>query len=249
MTPLSDIPLDSVSFLIGAVACLVLGGKSLWRYRSSRDDLSKYMTWFALLMGMALAMFSAAAFFTLNESTLLFWSVAGEFPFFGAMVAQAAIMWFLIIRPRFPVYYLTVPVALLGLAAFIYAVPYTTLSVETNFIVFQNPRFTSWIIALLMFGLFGPVGIYFLRMAPKQSSFKAMLNAVSLSCAFLGVGVVGAGFEVVVGSIMTHFSVITNTIFFSFFLVGVLWPRRADARLPLQLSSAPQQTKGPPHAI
>jgi hypothetical protein len=243
MTPLSEIPTDAISFLIGAAACLVLGGKSWLHFHRSRDDLSRYMAWFALLTGIALAMFSVPSFFTLNESVLLFWGVAGEFPFFAAMVAQAAIMWFLIIRPRFPVYYLIVPVAILGLAAAIYAVPYTQLTVEPNFILFQNPRFTALIIAALMLGLFGPVGIYFLKMAPRQDGFKSMLNAVSLSVVYLGVGVAGAGFEIIAGSIMTHFSVVTNTIFFSFFLLGVLWPRRADARLPLALGTDQVNTR------
>ncbi len=215
MTALTDIPIDSISFLIGALACLVLGGKSLSRYRRSRDQLSKYMAWFALLTGIALAMFSMPSFFTLNPTALLFWGVAGEFPFFGGMVAQAAIMWFLILRRRMSLYLLTVPVAIIGLAASIYATGHTELIVSDNFVTFLNPRFTTLTIAVLMLGLFGPVGVYFLRMAPQQTSFKAMLNAVSLSGAYLGVGVIGAGFEIITGQIMTRTSVISNTIFFT----------------------------------
>jgi hypothetical protein len=236
MTALTDIPIDSISWQIGAAACLVLGFKSLTRYRRSRDELSKYMAWFALLTGIALAMFGFPSLFTLDTGTLLVWGLAGEFFFFGGMVAQAAIMWSLILRGRIPLYLITVPVAMLGLAASVYAVPHTELVLSNDFVTFFNPRFTTLVIAVLMFGLFAPVGLYLLRMAPRQDSFKSMLTSLGLSVAYLGIGIIGGGFEIVTGQIMTRASMPSNTLFFTFLLVAVLWPRRADAKPPLRLA-------------
>lgn len=236
MTALTDLPLDSISWQIGAVACLALGFKSLGRYRRSRDQLSKYMAWFALLTGIALAMFGFPSWFTLDTAALLVWGLVGEFFFFGGMVAQAAIMWFLILRGRVSIYLITVPAAIIGLAASLYAVPHTELVLENNFVTFFNPRFTTLAIAVLMFGLFAPVGVYLLKMVPEQDSFKSMLTSIGLSAAYLGIGLIGGGFEIVTGQIMTRASMPSNTLFFTFLLVAVLWPRRADAKNPLQLS-------------
>jgi hypothetical protein len=188
------------------------------------------MAWFFLLTGMALAAFSVPSFFTLDPGTLLAWGLIGEGFFYGGMMAQAAIMWFLVLRPRVPLYFATIPVGVLGLTAWLYSLPRTKLRLSDNFITFLNPRASTLVIAVLLIGLFGPVGVYFLRSAPRQTGFKAKFSAAALSLAYLGIGLIGGGFEIVTGQIMTPTSVISNTIFFSVLLVGVAWPRRASAK-------------------
>jgi hypothetical protein len=239
MTPLNVIPVDSFSWLIGSAACLVLGVKSFLRYRRSRDELTKYVAWFALVVGAALATFCVPSFFTLNTSTLLFWDLLGEGFFFGGMMAQAAIMWFLLLRPRFSAYFVTIPVGVVGLAAWLYSLPNTKMILTNNFITYLNPRATALAIALLMIGLFGPVGLYFLRSAPRQAGFKAIFTSATVGLAYLGIGLIGGGFEIVTSQMMTPKSVISNTIFFSVLLVAAIWPHRANARPPLQLPNTP----------
>jgi hypothetical protein len=212
--------------MIGSAACLILGGKSFFRYRRSRDELSKYMAWFFLVIGVSLAAFSVPSLFTLNAGTLLVTGLAGEVFFYGGMMAQAAIVWFLMLRPRFPIYFVTVPVGIVGLASWLYSLSRTKVLVESNFITFLNPRASTLVIAILMIGLFVPVGLYFLREAPRQTDFKAKLNSVAVSLAYLGIGLIGGGFEIATGQIMTRTSVFSNTIFFSVLLIGVIWPRR-----------------------
>jgi len=234
MTSLNAIPIDSISFMIGSAACLILGGKSFLRYHRSRDELTQYIAWFSLVVGVALASFSVPSFFTLNTATLLTWGLVGEGFFYGSMMAQAAIMWFLLLRPRFPAHFVTVPVGVAGLLAWLYSLPHTDLSLANNFITFLNPRISTLVIGVLLIGLFGPVGIYFLRSTPRQTGFKAKFSSVALGLAYLGIGLIGGSFEIVTSQIMTRTSVISNTIFFSVLLIGVIWPRRTNAKPPTQ---------------
>lgn len=148
-------------------------------------------------------------------------------------------MWFLVLRPRFPTRFVTVPVGILGLAAWLYSLPHTKLLLANNFITFLNPRATALAIAVLMIGLFGPVGIYFLRQAPGQAGFKAIFTSVAVGLTYLGIGFIGGGFEIITSQMMTPASVISNTIFFSVLLVAAIWPRRLNAKPPLQLPTVP----------
>ncbi len=238
MTPLNAIPTDSISWLIGSAAVFILGGKSFLSYRRSRDELSKYIAWFALVMSVALAALSVPSFFTLDLGALRAWVLVGEGFFYGSMMAQAAIMWFLFLRPRFPAYFITIPVGIMGLLSLLYSLPSTYVLLTHNFVAFFNPRISTIVIAVLLIGLLGPVGFYFLRSAPRQTGFKAIFTSVALGLAYLGSGLTGGGFEIVTGQVITPTSAIGFTIFFSVLLVAAIWPRRANAKPPLQLPTA-----------
>jgi hypothetical protein len=238
MTPLNAIPIDSISWLIGSAAVLILGGRSFLSYRHSRDELSKYMAWFALVMSAALAALSVPSFFTLDIGTLCAWVLVGEGFFYVSMIAQAAMMWFLFLRPRFPAWFVTVPVGIMGLLSWMYSLPGTYVLLTHNFMAFFNPRISTIVMAVLLIGLLGPVGLYFLRSAPRQTGFKAIFTSVALGLAYLGSGLTGGGFEIVTGQVMTPTSIIGFTIFFSVLLIAMIWPRRASAKPPMQLPTA-----------
>ena len=226
MTPLDQLPLSSIAWFIGAVALIILGVKSLLGYRRSRVELSKYITWFALVVSVALFFFSVPSFFTLNLRTLLPLDMAGEGFFYGGMIAQAAIVWCLILRSRVNMYVLTVPVGLISLASWLYAIPRARIFFSAkDFVTYLDPRFSTLVIAGLMIFLFVPVGIYFLRLAPRQSGFKAVLNSVVFGLVYLGIGLINGGFEIATGQVMTPTSVFGIILFFIFLLVVAIWPR------------------------
>jgi len=238
MTPLTAIPTDSISWLIGSAAILIVGGKSFLSYRRYRDELLKYIAWFALVMGVALAALSVPSFFTLDIGTLRAWVLVGEGFFYGSMIAQAAIMWFLFLRPRFSAWLVTVPVGIVGLLSWLYSLPGTYVLLTHNFVAFFNPRISTIVIAALLIGLLGPVGAYFLRSAPRQTGFKSIFISLAVGLAYLGSGLIGGGFEIVTGQVMTPTSIIGFTIFFSVLLIAMIWPRRASAKPPMQLPTA-----------
>lgn len=236
MTQFNDIPASSISWLIGATGALVFGVKSFVRYHYSRNELTKYTAWFGLMIGLSLALFSVPSFFTLNPRILLNIDLVGEACFYVSLIFEAAIMWCLILRSYWRMRFLTVPVGIIGLAAWLYAVPHARLLVMNNFITGTNPTFTNWATAVLMISLFVPVGLYFLRQAPRQSGRKAALTSAVVGSVYIGTGLVAGGFEIITGELMTHTSVIGYDIFFVILLVVALWPRSANARLTVSTS-------------
>lgn len=226
MTPLDAIPSSSISWLIGMAACSIVGVRSLLVYRQFRVELSKYMAWFGILVSIALGFFSIPAFFTLNFDVLHVYYIIGQFFFFCSMIAQAGIVWCLLLRSRLSIYYLAIPVGLIGFASWLYAVPRSYLLTVDGFMQYFDPRATTLGIAVLLIGLFVPVGLYFLRVAPRQKGFKAMFTSVAFGVAYIGIGLITGGFELLTGQIMTRTSVFGNDIFFTFLLIAALWPRR-----------------------
>lgn len=224
MTQLDAIPASSISWLIGAAGALVFGFKSLIRYRSSRTELTRYTTAFSLTIGAALSVFGLPSLFTLNPHTLFYFDLTGEAFIYLSLVFEAAIVWCLILRSYLSIYWLTVPTGLIGAAAWVYALPHATLQFDKDVITGTNPTPTSWATAFLLVALFVPVGVYFLRQAPRQSNFKGALRSAIVGLVYLGTGLIGGGFIVVTGELMTPTSVVGLDIFFTILLVAALWP-------------------------
>lgn len=202
-------------------------------YRLSRNELPKYLAWFGLLMGTGQALLALPAFFTLDPGTLRTTYLTAEVFIYASAVAQAAILWCLLLRSHSPLIYATLPVALIGLASWIYAIPRSTLSLsEGNFIDYRDPTFSTAVIGLMLMCLFIPVGIYFLRSASRQEHVKGILTSLTLGLVYVGVGVFTGGIELVTGQVMTPKSAIFDLAFFFVMFSVLLWPRRAPAKAP-----------------
>src|SRR6185312_2159583 len=166
MTALSDIPLNSIVWCMGALACFMLSYRSYATYHVSKNELSKYLTWFAFLMAIGQSWLALPSLFTLDPDTLRTTYLIGEFFIYLSMVAQAAVLWCLLLRTRASIYYATIPAFILGACSWGYAVSRSTLQFGTdNFINYRDPTFSTIIIGVVLITLFVPVGIYFLRSA------------------------------------------------------------------------------------
>lgn len=233
MVALSTVPLNSVAWLMGSIACLLLGYRSYATYRLSRNELSKYLTWFGLLMGIGQAGLAVPAFFTLDTGTLRTTYLAAEFFIYSSLVAQAAIMWCLLLRARFSIYYAVIPIALAGAVSWLYAVPRSNLRLGgNNFINYRDPTFSTIVIGVMLIGLFVPVGIYFLRSASRQGHAKAILTSLCLGLVYVGIGFFTGGIELLSGQVMTPRSAIFDLAFFFVMFSVLLWPHRALAKVP-----------------
>lgn len=242
MTPLNDIPFSSITWLVGSAAVFTIGVKSILAYRRSRTDLLKYMSWFALIMGMTLATVSVPSLFTLNPPILLKSVLVAEFFYYTSMIALAAIFWLLVLRRYIPIYAVTLPVGVLNLAAWLYAIPRTRLVLSHHFMAWQDPAFSTLVLGGLLIVLLVPVGLYFLRLAPRQNGLKAILNSVVYGLAFSCIGLMSGGFELVTGRVITPKTAPGILIFFIALLIIALWPQRAAAPLKLSISRPSDST-------
>jgi hypothetical protein len=232
MTAVSDIPISSFTWLLGSAAVLVLGVKSLQSYRRSRTELLKYAAWFAIMIGISLTFFSLPSLFTLNPAVLLKWDLAGEVLYYGSMVVQAAMVWLLILRRYMSVYAATVPVALLCLSSWIYAIPRARVVASPDFVDYLDPRFSTFVMGGLLLVLFLPVGIYFLRLAPSQHGTKSVLNSLIFGLTYIGVGLTTGLIEIITGKIINRTTAPGLIVFFVALLVIALWPRRGSGAAP-----------------
>lgn len=227
MVALSDVPINSLTWLMGSLASLTLSYRSLTSYRIFKNELSKYIGWFGLLVGTGLVLLAVPAFFTLDTSTLRITYLAGEFFVYSAAVAQAAALWCLMLRSRVPIHFITIFVAISGLVSWLYALPRSTLHISDDFITYRDPAFSTIVIGTVLLSLFVPVGIYFLRSATKQSKLKAKLTSLVLGLVYVGIGFFTGGVELLAGQVITPQSAIVDLAFFSIMLAVMVWPRHA----------------------
>lgn len=220
---------------------VVLGIRSTVGYRRSRGQLSKYMAWFSWIYLPCLLAYSIPAIFTLDPDVLRKASLVGEFFFWIGFVAQAAILWCLILRRYFSIYYITVPVAIIGLACFIYDIPTSRIVLSDNFINYYQSRIVSLTIAGLMTALFVPVGIYFIRAASWQSGAKATVTSFVMGMMYAGMGLSIASQEIVAKQLVTPVAAVVDLIIGLMLLTALLIPWRLSVKLP-----APVQTPAPP---
>jgi hypothetical protein len=234
MTALSDIPLNTWCWGVGSVTLIVLGIKSLRGYRKSRGQLSKYMAWFAWVFLPCLLAFSLPAVFTLEPGPLRIASLVGEFFFYGGLVAQAAILWCLILRRYFGIAYATIPIAAVSLACLLYDIPRSRVVPEPGFINYYDPRIVSLVIAAMVILLFVPVGIYFIRATSMQTGLKATATSFALGLMYVGIGLSIASEEIIAKQLVTPASAAVNLGIGAMLLGALLAPWRLSVKLPGQ---------------
>jgi len=195
------------------------------------------MTWFGFVFVLSLLAFSIPSFFTLDTGVLHNTYSIGEFLFFAGMITQAAIMWCLILRRYFSVYLVIVPAALLSLATWLYDVPRSRFSMSHGFIAYSDPKLSTWIIIIMMLGLFVPVGVYFIRAARRQIGAKATVTSFVLGMMYAGFGLSAASQELINGQIVSPASAIVNIIISAMLLVALVLPWHLSVTLSAPVRS------------
>lgn len=230
MTAINDIPITSVTWLLGSVSVLAVSIRSFSVYRRSRTELLGYSAWFGLVIGISLLFFSVPSLFTLNTAVLLKWDLVGEILYYSSMVIQAAMVWFLILRKYVPLYAVTVPVALLALSSWVYAIPRAKVAVDNGLYDYLDPRFSTFVLGGLLIGLFLPVGLYFLRMVPRQQGIKSTMNSLIFGLTYVGIGLTTGTIEIITGRVINRSTAPGIMVFFVALLIIALWPRQAAPR-------------------
>jgi hypothetical protein len=216
------------------ITLFVLTIKSLAVYHKSRDQLAKYITWFGATFGICLIAFSVPSFFTLDPNTLRTSYLIGEFFFYMGMVTQAAIVWCLVLRRYFSVYYITTPIAVAGFGAWAYDISRAKLSLAHNFITYLLPTPTTWVIIIMMLTLFVPVGLYFIRAAHKQVGLKAIMTSYMLGTMYAGIGLSTSSQELFTRQIISPSSAIVNIVISALLLFALVMPWQLGFRMPVR---------------
>lgn len=230
MTSLADFPINSLAWLVGSAGIYTLGFKSLVNYRRTNNLLTKYIIWFSVLVATALVFFSVPVLFTLDTAKLRYAWVAGEFFVYLALIAQAAILWQLTLRTRVSVYVPTIITGVIGLGAWLNAAPNLTLSLRGNFISYSESGISTFAMALLIGGLYIPVGLHFLRSTLRQTDFKSRLNTFTIGMVYTGIAISITAHLLFYGQVASPVASYGNLAFFIVLLAVMAWPRPAPAK-------------------
>lgn len=208
----------------------MLGAKNLNSFRKSSNQLTKYVTWFCLTIGLGQAVMGIPSFFTLDPAILRTGYLGGLLLIYFALIIQGAVAWCLMLRKYVPIYTITLPVAIIGLGSWLYAVPRTHLSMSHHFITYAVPSLTRLTLGTLLICLFVSVGIYFLLASSSQTGIESRLMSFAFSLLYLGVGMVIGGLELVTGQVISRSS-ITADLVLTVVLLGVAaWPRTTQVK-------------------
>lgn len=216
----------------GTAACIALGYRSLVGYRRTANELTKYIAWFGLTMAAAQALFAFPPLFTLNPEVLRTIYLLVELIVYTSAVFQAAVVWCLMLRAKVPIYYITLPMVLVGTVAWLYSLPRASVHVTHRFINYHDPLLSTIIIGVMLISLFVPVGIYFLRSVAQQVDLKAKLNSLALGVLYVGIGVSTGGLELSTGQVLAPVLVVPDTALFIILVIALLWPRQPAVQRP-----------------
>lgn len=240
MTPFAEIPINSLAWIFGSVACFALLVRSLIVYRRSYSPLTKYICWFAFLITLCLISFGFPSLFTLETKPLHISYIIGEFFMYLAFIPQAAVLWALVLRKYIPIYTITIPVGIVSMATWLYATPNSVLSLRGNFIDYSEPGICSFSMAMLFITMFIPVGYHFMKATFRQSGFKDRLITFVLGMVYAGIGVSTALSLFINGHGTSPQASVGNLFFFTFLFVAIVWPRRVAAKSVLPEIHQPQ---------
>ncbi|MGH7238995.1 MAG: hypothetical protein ACREHG_02900, partial [Candidatus Saccharimonadales bacterium] len=229
MIPLHAIPISSLAWLIGMLACLIIAIKCTIRYKRYGLELSKYMAWFCVAIAVTLSCMSIPSFFTLNLHTLRAFYMVSEVFFYVGMAGQAAIFWCVLLRSYVRLRFVILPILIISVPACVYSFELAYLTHRGNFITYNDPYGSALVIAGMMGGLFIPVGLYFLLTASRQKGHKEALTSMTFGAVYIGVGLVTAVFEIIDAKLMTPKTMFVDLFLFSFLLLSAVWPRHGQS--------------------
>lgn len=233
MVPLSEIPINSLAWTLGAIATMAVAIRSFVTYKRSYSQLTGFIFWFAFLISIGLFFFGLPSLFTFDISILHATYKIGEVFMYASFIAQGAILWSLMLRQYVSVYAVTIPVALIGFATWLYALNRSVLFLEDNFVGYWEPRICNYLLAALFFALFIPVGLHFIRAMVRQTGFKNRLVPFGLGIVYASTGLFAGIHLIVVRNISALETSWMYMSFYIFLLMVTVWPRREKAKTVL----------------
>lgn len=118
------IPANTIPFLIGSVATLVVGIKSLQTYKRLKTPLSRHFAFTGFLAAAGLGLNSIPFYLTSNEDVLRICLILGRLLLDLVGYWQIYLIWYLTWLRKYPLSYFVVPLVILGLIGFIDQVMY-----------------------------------------------------------------------------------------------------------------------------
>ncbi len=206
-------PSNLLPWLIGSVVIGLFGVRAFVSYRRLNAPLSRYFMISALLMSLALGLWSWPFLFTRSETAIRTLLIVGDVSFYSMLAYQTRIIWYLGLS-HIPYIWLLVPtliVAIPGLAGIAYAELTEPVGVVNGVALYPVNAISHVSQMILLVGIL-MVGSLVLWRVRAQKGYKARLNLASVAVLYIFGGL--AGFANILLSEGTNQSAYVNIAYF-----------------------------------
>lgn len=114
-----NIPSNTIPYLLGSIATLVIGIKSLQNYQKLKTPLSRHFAFSGFLSAAGLGLYSIPFYLTSNPDVLRISVTLARLCLDIVGYWQVYLIWYLTGLRRFPLRYLIVPIGLIGVVGFV----------------------------------------------------------------------------------------------------------------------------------
>lgn len=221
-----QVPFNSLSWSVGSLAVLLFGYRSWLSWRQTGSQLSKYFGWFGFVLGTSLGFAALPAYFSTDGATLRTYFVLGDSLLYAALLIQARIMWFIGLKHKIAFGWILAPALVASAVSWVAELLGTSVNYSSDFLHFQYPQLSSWIIAAMLVGIILPGGIFFIREGLRAGSVhvSSTFKAVSIGLAYLLIGGSSAYNYAFHRGADTLESTTVNLVLFVFMIAALLVP-------------------------
>jgi hypothetical protein len=182
-----DVPLNAISWSVGAVALYIFVFKSWRSYQITRNPLARIYSVLGFTFGTALFFFGVPALITQDPHILRYTYFMADLSVQASMQVQVWLLWFLGLRNYVRLDYLylvTIPFS---------AVLMTLQALTSHVTVSQSPyiiAYTDQMAVLVMksiiyVGIAMPIGYFLLRQVPRQTSLRSKVKSFVAGMTFI----------------------------------------------------------------
>lgn len=231
LNKLMHVPLNSITWTLGAVALYTFGFKSWRSWRRTANPLARMYYTLGAVFGTALFFFGVPGLLTQDTHILRYTYFSADFFVQVSMQVQVWILWFLGLRNRIRLrhlYLVTIPFSILSITLEVLS-SHVGISQSPYLIVYADKLPVLVLKSIIYVTIAMPLGYFLIRQAPRQTTLRAKAKSFTGGMIFIGVCLAATSNNIFDKGSDTRSSAITVMVFFTIFLLAQL-PRSRPTR-------------------
>lgn len=182
-----NIPLNTIPYMLGALATLVVGIISTQKYKQLHTPLLRHFAISGFLACAGMALLSISFLLPISQSTLKLLLILGRACLDIVAYLQIYLIWYLTPLKKYSIWWLVSPLVLVALAGFYFQVNayiYDFTGIINNQAVFTVPMFTTYTHAISLLIVFC-AGLVLFKNAFGQSNGRSKLRLFSVGLLYV----------------------------------------------------------------
>jgi hypothetical protein len=226
-------PINAVTWTLGAVSLYIFAWKSWRSFKLTRNPVARMYVVIGLSFATALFFYGVPGLFTLNTHILRCTYFLADLFVQISMQAGLWLLWFLGLRNRFPlnrIFLVSIPFSavLMTLQAM---TSHVAVSTSPLLIIYTDETPVLILKSIIYVAMAAPLGYFFLRAAPGQSTLRAQIKSLVAGLFFIVVGIAAVSNNIFDKGSDTERSATVLAVFFVIFiLVQLLRPSSSGQR-------------------